>query len=34
MAVRQWDAIEERRRALVSATFPALRLSAMDVPID
>jgi len=34
MAVRQWDAIEERRRALVSETFPALRLSAMDVPID
>jgi hypothetical protein len=34
MAVRQWDAIEERRRALVTATFPALRLSAMDVPID
>ena len=34
MAVRQWDAIEERRRALVGATFPALRLSAMDVPID
>lgn len=34
MAVRQWEAIEERRRALVSATFPALRLSAMDVPID
>ena len=34
MAVRQWDAIEERRRALVGETFPALRLSAMDVPID
>jgi hypothetical protein len=34
MAVRQWDAIEERRRALVGATFPALRLSAIDVPID
>ena len=34
MAVRQWEAIEERRRALVSETFPALRLSAMDVPID
>ena len=34
MAVRQWEAIEERRRALVGATFPALRLSAMDVPID
>jgi hypothetical protein len=34
MAVRQWDAIEERRRALVGATFPALQLSDMDVPID
>ena len=34
MAVRQWEAIEERRRALVGETFPALRLSAMDVPID
>lgn len=34
MAVRQWEAIEERRRALVSETFPALRLSEMDVPID
>jgi hypothetical protein len=34
MAIRQWDAIEERRRALVGETFPALRLSAMDVPID
>jgi len=34
MAVRQWDAIEERRRALVGATFPALELSPMDVPID
>ena len=34
MAVRPWDAIEERRRALVSETFPALRLSAADVPID
>ena len=34
MAVRQWDAIEERRRSLVGETFPALRLSAMDVPID
>jgi hypothetical protein len=34
MAVRQWDAIEERRLALVAATFPALRLSATDVPID
>ena len=34
MAVRQWDAIEERRRALVTATFPALRLFALDVPID
>ena len=34
MAVRQWEAIEERRRALVGATFPTLRLSAMDVPID
>jgi hypothetical protein len=33
MAVRQWDAIEERRQALASATFPALRLSAADVPI-
>ena len=26
--------IEERRRSLVGATFPALQLSAMDVPID
>jgi hypothetical protein len=34
MAVRQWEAIEERRRARVGATFPALRLSPMDVPID
>jgi hypothetical protein len=34
MAVRQWDAIEERRLALVAATFPAIRLSATDVPID
>ena len=34
MAVRQWEAIEDRRRALVSETFPALRLSASDVPID
>jgi hypothetical protein len=34
MAVRQWEAIEDRRRALVGATFPALQLSAMDVPID
>ena len=34
MAVRQWEAIEERRLALVGATFPALRLSAIDVPID
>jgi hypothetical protein len=34
MAVRQWDAIEERRLALVAATFPAIRLSAADVPID
>ena len=34
MAIRQWDAIEERRRALVGATFPALELSPMDVPID
>ena len=34
MAVRQWEAIEERRRALVAETFPALHLSAMDVPID
>ena len=34
MAVRQWEAIEERRRALVGATFPTLRLSPMDVPID
>jgi hypothetical protein len=34
MAVRQWDAIEERRRALVGDTFPALQLSAVDVPID
>lgn len=34
MAVRQWEAIEERRRGLVLATFPALRLSLDDVPID
>ena len=34
MAVRQWDAIEDRRRALVGATFPSLQLSPMDVPID
>jgi hypothetical protein len=34
MAVRQWEAIEERRRALVGATFPTLQLSPMDVPID
>ena len=33
MAVRQWEAIEERRRALVSETFPTLRLSATAVPI-
>ena len=34
MAVRQWEAIEERRRALVNATFPSLQLSDVDVPID
>ena len=34
MAVRQWEAIEERRRGLVLATFPALRLSLDDVPIE
>ena len=34
MAVRQWEAIEDRRRVLVGATFPALHLSPMDVPID
>jgi hypothetical protein len=34
MAVRQWEAIDDRRLALVGETFPALRLSAMDVPID
>jgi hypothetical protein len=34
MAVRQWEAIEERRRALVGATFASLQLSPMDVPID
>ncbi|MEO5821561.1 MAG: hypothetical protein ABIT71_13760 [Vicinamibacteraceae bacterium] len=34
MAVRQWDAIEERRRALVAATFATLELSPADVPID
>jgi hypothetical protein len=34
MAVRQWEAIEERRQALVLATFPTLELSADDVPID
>jgi hypothetical protein len=34
MAVRQWDAIEERRLGLVLATFPALELSPDDVPID
>ena len=34
MAVRQWEAIEDRRRALVGATFPVLQLSPLDVPID
>jgi hypothetical protein len=34
MAVRQWEAIEERRRGLVLATFPPLRLSIQDVPIE
>ena len=34
MAVRQWEAIEERRRGLVLATFPPLRLSLDDVPIE
>ena len=34
MAVRQWEAIEERRRGLVLATFPALELSSDDVPVD
>jgi hypothetical protein len=34
MAVRQWEAIEERRLGLVLATFPALELSSADVPID
>jgi hypothetical protein len=34
MAVRQWEAIEDRRRGLVLATFPAVRLSLDDVPID
>jgi len=34
MAVRQWEAIEERRQALVLATFPTLELSPADVPID
>ena len=34
MALRQWEAIEERRRALVLATFATLQLSPADVPID
>ena len=34
MAARQWEAIEERRLALVSATFPSVQLPATDVPID
>ncbi len=34
MAVRQWEAIEERRLGLVLATFPTLELSPDDVPID
>jgi len=34
MAVRQWEAIEERRRALVPDTFAPLQLSPADVPID
>ena len=34
MAVRQWEAIEERRRGLVLATFPTVRLSLDEVPID
>ncbi len=34
MAVRQWEAIEEGRLALVLATFPEMQLSPDDVPID
>jgi hypothetical protein len=34
MAVRQWEAIEERRRGLVLATFPAMQLPEVDAPID
>jgi len=34
MAVRQWEAIEERRRGLVLATFPEMQLPDVDVPID
>jgi len=34
MAVRQWEAIEERRLGLVLATFPSVQLPDVDVPID
>jgi hypothetical protein len=34
MALRQWEAIEERRLGLVLATFPEIELSPDDVPID
>jgi len=34
MAVRQWEAIEERRRGLVTATFPSMELPDVDPPID
>ena len=34
MAVRQWEAIEERRRGLVTATFPSMQLPDVDPPID
>lgn len=34
MAVRQWEAIEERRLGLVLATFPAVELPDVEPPID
>jgi hypothetical protein len=34
MAVRQWEAIEERRIGLVLATFPSMELPVVDPPID
>lgn len=34
MAVRQWEAIEERRLGLVLATFPSVELPDVEPPVD